>query len=72
MTIGKTIEGDAITLDGSLTSASDAIMHGINTLTAVDTGEMMVNIGALGINLAKGGKDFENNIDAGIDAVADA
>ena len=70
--IGKTIEGDAITLDGSLTSASDAIMHGIDTLTAVDTGDMMVNIGALGINLAKGGKEFENNIDAGIDAVADA
>jgi len=33
---------------------------------------MMVNIGALGINLAKGGKDLKNGIDKGIDAVADA
>ena len=72
ITIGKTIEGDAITLDGTLTSASDAIMHGIDTLTVVDTGDMMVNIGALGINLAKGGKEMKNGIKDGIDAVADA
>jgi len=72
ITIGKTIKGDAIKLDGSLTSASDAIMHGIDTLTTVDTGEVMVNIGALGINLAKGGQKLESGIDNGMKAVANA
>ena len=72
ITIGKDLNGKAIQLKGDLTSASDAIMAGIETLTAVDTGDMMVNIGALGINLAKGGSELEGNIDKGIDAIADA
>jgi hypothetical protein len=33
---------------------------------------MMINIGALGINLAKSGSELEKGIDSGIDAVADA
>ena len=70
--IGHTIAGDAYELDGTLESASNFITEGIRTLTAVDTGDMMVNIGALGINLAKGGKDLKNGIQDGVDAIADA
>ena len=72
ITIGKDIRGKSIELNGDLTSASNAIMAGIETLTAVDTGDMMVNIGALGLNLEKGGKDFEKSVDAGINAIADS
>ena len=72
ITVGKTIEDGALTLDGSLESASNLIIKGIKSLTAVDTGEMMVNIGGLGISLAKGGKELKSGIDDGIDAIADA
>lgn len=72
ITVGKTIEDGALTLDGSLESASNLIIKGIESLTAIDTGEMMVNIGGLGISLAKGGKDLKSGIDDGIDAIADA
>lgn len=72
ITVGKTIEDGALTLDGSLESASSLIIKGIESLTAVDTGEMMVNIGGLGISLAKGGRDLKSGIDDGIDAIADA
>ena len=70
--IGKTIEGDALILNGSLESASDLILKGIDTLTAVDTGDMMVNIGGLGMTLAKGGDELKTGIQSGVKAIADA
>jgi hypothetical protein len=66
LTIGNRIGEDAITLDGTLESASAAIQKGIDNLGAVDSGDVMVNIGALGINLAKGGSNLENSVDKGV------
>jgi len=66
LTIGRGIYEDALTLDGTLESASRAIQAGIDNLGSVESGDIMVNIGELGMNLAKGGSNLENSVTDGV------
>lgn len=64
------IEIGALKFDGSLESASAAIQAGCNALTAVDSGEMKVNLMDVGINIQSGADLMGKGIDDGIDQVA--
>lgn len=67
---GQEIEIGALKFDGSLESASAAIQAGCNALTAVDSGEMKVNLMDVGINIQSGADLMGKGIDDGIDQVA--
>ena len=70
ITIGQDIYGDALKLDGSLEAASKAIQAGCDSLTAIDTGDLKVNIGQIGLNIESGANEMEAGVTAGIQAVA--
>ena len=70
ITIGKDIQGNALVLDGSLEAASKAIQAGCDSLTTIDTGDLKVNLGAIGLNISSGAEAMENSVTAGIQAAA--
>lgn len=69
---GTQIELGAITLDGKLESAAEAIQRGARALTAVDTGEIKVNLGAVGIEIKSGAEAMQQSVTDGIQAAAKA
>ena len=70
ITIGSKIEGNAVTLDGSLEKASQLIEKGAAALVATDTGEIKVSLGDIGIDFSDGSNTMADNVDAGIKAMA--
>lgn len=70
ITIGKDIEGNALILDGSLERASAAIQAGCDSLTSVDTGDLKVNLGAIGLNIESGSEAMLDSVTSGIQAAS--
>ena len=64
------ILSDAIKLDGTLKAASDAIQAGADSLTAVDTGDIKVNLGAIGIGIESGAAAMQDSVTKGIQSAA--
>ena len=67
---GTKIELGALTLDGKLESAAEAISRGARALTTVDTGDLKVNLGAIGIEIQSGAEAMQNSVTKGIQAAA--
>ena len=72
ISLGKDIEGKAFELDGSLEAAANLIQRGARALTAVDSGDVMVNLGSLGISLANGASSMEAGITEGVESIANS
>jgi hypothetical protein len=68
--LGGPIKLGAITLNGDLASAADAIQRGADSLTTVDTGELKVNLKSSGINIRSGAEAMNDDVTAGIRAMA--
>ena len=67
---GEQIRLGAITLDGKLESAAEAISRGARALTTVDTGDLKVNLGAIGIEIQSGAEAMQESVTKGIQAAA--
>lgn len=67
---GTKIELGALTLDGKLESAAEAISRGARALTTVDTGDLKVNLGAIGIEIQSGAEAMQDSVTKGIQAAA--
>ena len=70
--LGGPIQLGAIKLDGSLEAASDAIQRGCDSLTAIDTGDLKVNLGSIGINIQSGAEAMQQSVTDGIQAAANS
>jgi len=68
--LGQPIEFAGERLDGSLEGAARLIQRGAESLTTVDTGELMVNLGGIGLDLKSGGEALQNGVTAGMKEVA--
>ena len=68
--LGEPIKLGALTLDGSLEAASNAIQAGCDSLTAIDTGEIKVNLGSIGIGIKSGAEAMQDSVTSGIQAAA--
>lgn len=68
--LGAPIELAGVRLDGSLEKTSELIQKGADSLTAVDTGELKVNIGKIGLDVLGGANELSDGVDAGIQAMA--
>ena len=72
MKLGKDIEGNAMYLDGSLESAAALIERGAGAMKITADKKMKVDLSGIGIDFAASADEMNKNVDAGIDAVADA
>ena len=70
--LGGPIEVGAYTLDGKLESAAALIQAGADALTAIDTGEVMVDLSGIGLALSSGGSSLEAGITKGIQSMAES
>ena len=70
--LGGEIWVGAYKLDGSLQSAAKLIEDGARALTAVDSGEMLVNLPEIGIDFAEASVSMGAGIDEGIHALAES
>ena len=70
--LGEPIEIAGKKLDGSLLAASELIQEGANALTTVDTGEIKVNLGAIGTGIASAGEFMNEGVTKGIQAMAES
>ena len=69
---GRDIKFGAFTLNGELTSAANAIEAGCNALTAVDTGEVKVDLTKIGFGIKTGAEAMNGGVEAGIHDLANA
>jgi len=64
--LGGPIKLGALELDGSLEAASKAIQAGCDALTTVDTGDLKVNLGSIGIDIQSGAEAMSQSVTNGI------
>lgn len=70
--LGQPIEIAGITLDGSLEKTAELIEKGAGALETVDTGELKVNLNAVGLDILGGANGLSDNVDKGINQIAHA
>ena len=70
--LGGPIEIAGERLDGSLESAANLIQQGADALTAVDTGEIKVDLSRIGTGIASSAEMMNDGVTAGIKAMADS
>ena len=66
------ILSDAIKLDGTLSAAANAIQAGAEHLTAVDTGELKVNLTDISIGIQSGSAALTSGVEDAIHSIAQA
>ena len=69
---GNQFEIAGITLDGSLEKTAALIQKGADSLTAVDSGELLVSLPKMGVDFASAAGGLGANIDDGIHEIAQA
>lgn len=70
--LGAPIELAGIKLDGSMEKTAQLIQKGAEALTSVDTGELKVDLGKIGLDILGGANSLSDGVDDGIHRLAKA